>query len=76
MWYDNWHPLGPLLSRFGSWMVYDAACSIHSEVEIYVDGLDWRIPRAVSSELLQITANWATYRPNASLNDVSSLNDV
>lgn len=25
VWFDNWHPCGPMLKRFGSGLVYDAA---------------------------------------------------
>ena len=25
LWYDNWHPLGPLLDKFGNRVVYDVA---------------------------------------------------
>lgn len=35
-WYDKWHPLGPLIKRFGNRIVYDAASRCNAKMEEFV----------------------------------------
>ena len=41
LWYDNWHPLGPFLDRFGPRVAYDAALSLNVRVSDVIVGESW-----------------------------------
>ena len=54
LWYNNWHPLGPLLNKFGQRVVYDAALSINARVSVIVEGDRWHWPLTNTMELMEI----------------------
>ena len=54
LWYDNWHPLGPLLDKFGQRVVYDAALNLHAKVSTIIDGETWHWPSTNTLELMEI----------------------
>ena len=54
LWFDNWHPLGPLLDRFGYRVIYDAALPLTSKVKDVIAGGEWRWPRTNTIELMEI----------------------
>ena len=56
LWNDNWHPLGPLLERFGSKVLYDAALPNNALVADIIRDLNWNLPAANTLELNSITA--------------------
>ena len=51
MWYDNWHPLGSLLDKFGQRVVYDATLSVNSRVSTVIEGDVWHWPLTNTLEL-------------------------
>ena len=54
LWYDDWHPLGPLLDRYGQRVVYDAAISLNAKVSTIIDGQVWHWPMTNTLELMEI----------------------
>ncbi|XP_058222497.1 uncharacterized protein LOC131332341 [Rhododendron vialii] len=45
LWWDNWHPLGPLYDRFGARVVHNVGRSLRAKVASIVENGAWRWPR-------------------------------
>ncbi|KAI8555076.1 hypothetical protein RHMOL_Rhmol05G0146400 [Rhododendron molle] len=45
LWWDNWHPLGPLYDRFGDRVVHNVGKSLRAKVASIVENGAWRWPR-------------------------------
>ena len=56
LWFDNWHPLGPLLDKFGSRIVYDSALSLHAKVKEIITDREWHWPRTNTLDLMEVRA--------------------
>jgi hypothetical protein len=58
LWFDNWHPLGPLVERFGSRIAYDSGLSIDSKVSSILNTThQWQFPITQTWELNEIRSN-------------------
>ncbi|KAL7240487.1 hypothetical protein ACSBR2_006186 [Camellia fascicularis] len=57
LWFDNWHPLGPLKQRFGDRVIYDSGSQDQAKVESIIDDWRWRWPAYQTWELNEIKAN-------------------
>ena len=57
LWYDNWHPLGPLLVKFAPRVAYDAALPLDAKVVDIIDNGVWQWPSANSPDLIEIRAH-------------------
>ena len=57
LWYDNWHPLGPLLVKFPPRVAYDAALPLDARVEEIIVNGEWLWPSANSPDLIEIRAH-------------------
>lgn len=68
MWLDNWHPFGPLFSKFGSTVVYNLGRNLHTKVATIIAGQSWHWPRcrnAVTRDILRATpVIWNLTRDN------------
>ncbi|XP_058195022.1 uncharacterized protein LOC131311543 [Rhododendron vialii] len=70
LWLDNWHPLGPLFSRFGERVVYNLGRSLFSKVASIISNDSWCWPRsrnAVTKEIIEHTPT--TLVPNSGQSD-------
>ena len=56
LWHDNWHPLGPLLERFGSKILYDTALPNNALIADIIHESNWDMPTAIMLELNAIEA--------------------
>lgn len=55
LWYDNWHPLGPLVSKFGTRIIYDSGISEDATVSaILSNNNQWKFPITQTWELNEI----------------------
>ncbi|GKU97302.1 hypothetical protein SLEP1_g10467 [Rubroshorea leprosula] len=54
LWFDFWHPTGPLLEVYGQKIVQDTAIPLQAKLSQVVQGNFWKWPPARSPELLQI----------------------
>lgn len=54
MWYDLWHPLGPLLDKFGSRIVYDSGLPLNAKVSLIVHNAGWTFPITQTWELNEV----------------------
>ena len=54
LWYDNWHPKGPLLEKYGSRVIYDAALPKDAKVAMVIQDEDWSWPITNTLELMEI----------------------
>ena len=54
LWFDNWHPLGPILEKFGNRIVYDSAIPLHAKVNVIIAGGEWHWPRTNTLELMEV----------------------
>lgn len=54
LWYDNWHPKGPLISVYGDRIIYDAGLANNTMVCDVVEGENWRWPVANSWALMDM----------------------
>ncbi|KAK9275845.1 hypothetical protein L1049_023118 [Liquidambar formosana] len=52
LWHDNWHPLGPLLPRFGTGVIYDAAIPLDAKVSYIIVANAWNWPLSSTGELM------------------------
>lgn len=64
VWYDNWHPLGPLKQRFVGRIIYDAGSTEKAKMCEYVNQNGWNMPHPVSSDLLAVVNQLPGYSPN------------
>ncbi|KAI9174132.1 hypothetical protein LWI28_012433 [Acer negundo] len=69
LWFDNWHPDGPLLLKWSPHVVYDSGLPINAAVNTIVLGDSWRWPVAMSIDLVEIRSRMPTYNPNSDLED-------
>lgn len=51
MWFDSWHPLDPLVKRFGQRIIYDCASSRWAKLSNFVNNGVWQFPIPVSTDL-------------------------
>lgn len=54
LWYDNWHPLGSLRSKYGDRLIYDTALDSNSKVRSIVTDSGWQWPNDSSWEVQEI----------------------
>ena len=54
LWFDNWHPMGPIVDIMGERVIYDSGLERMARVAAIVDGSSWRWPPAQSTDLLQL----------------------
>ncbi|GKV25846.1 hypothetical protein SLEP1_g35229 [Rubroshorea leprosula] len=54
LWYDFWHPNGPLIEVYGQKIVYDAAIPSQAKLSQVIQGDFWKWPPTRSPALLQI----------------------
>lgn len=58
LWHDNWHPLGPLVARFGNRIIYDSGLSDDAKVSTILSRSNhWKFPISQTWELNDIRAN-------------------
>ncbi|KAK3184843.1 hypothetical protein Dsin_032129 [Dipteronia sinensis] len=69
LWFGNWHPDGPLLSKWSPRVVYDLGLPIHATVSSIVHGDSWSWPAAMSIDLFEIRSRMPSYNPNSNVND-------
>ncbi|KAK3212634.1 hypothetical protein Dsin_017340 [Dipteronia sinensis] len=69
LWFDNWHPDGPLLSKWSSRVVYDSGLPIHATVSSIVHGDSWSWLTAMSIDLFEIRSRMPSYNPNSNMDD-------
>ena len=69
LWYDNWHPLGPLLDRFGPRVTYDAALNLNARVSDVINGGRWDWPIANTFELMEIREQMSNLPAPSTSND-------
>ena len=63
LWFDNWHPLGPLFDKFGARIVYDSAIPLHAKVNVIIDGGEWHWPRTNTLELMEVRSGMHSLPP-------------
>ena len=54
LWFDNWHPMGPLLDHFGERIIYDSALKRDSKVAVIVKDEEWKWPSARTIQLMEL----------------------
>ncbi|GKU92455.1 hypothetical protein SLEP1_g6177 [Rubroshorea leprosula] len=70
LWYDSWHPKGPLIEAYGQKIVRDAAIPSQAKLSHVIQGDYWKWPPARSPELLQIQiALCGMLYPNQAMED-------
>ncbi|KAK3218471.1 hypothetical protein Dsin_012441 [Dipteronia sinensis] len=69
LWFDNWHPDGPFLSKWSSRIVYDSGLPIHTIVSSIVHGDSWSWPATMSIDLFEIRSRMPSYNPNSNVDD-------
>ena len=70
LWFDNWHPDGPIRSKWSSRVIYDSGLPINAKVNAIVRGDNWRWPVAMSIDLAEIKSRMPSYNPNSLLDDI------
>lgn len=44
LWFDNRHPLGPIVQKYGSRICYDAAIPVYAKVNTIIEENRWKWP--------------------------------
>lgn len=57
LWYDNWHLLGSLWTRFGNTIQYDTALNCATKVTAIVDNYAWKWPSVNTLEVKELIAS-------------------
>ncbi|XP_028119111.1 uncharacterized protein LOC114316615 [Camellia sinensis] len=70
LWFDNWHPIGPLWNKFGDRIIYDSALNSDTKVSKIIDGSSWKWPFPNSWEIQElISSTLVCFHPNPSSTD-------
>lgn len=54
LWFDNWHPLGPLYAKFGHRVLYDSGLPKEATVSLIIHNSRWAFPVTQTLELNEI----------------------
>ena len=54
VWWDNWHPLGPLAKRFGNRIIYDSGMGKNAKVKELIENGEWKWPVANSHDMMEV----------------------
>lgn len=57
LWHDNWHPLGPVMEKFGSHIVDDPGLSIQANVSDIIEEGHWKWPEVNSGDQIELKEN-------------------
>ncbi|KAK3229959.1 hypothetical protein Dsin_001840 [Dipteronia sinensis] len=68
-WFNNWHPDGPLISKWSPCVVYDSCLPLNATVNAIVLGDSWSWPTAMSIDLVKIRSRMHSYNPNSNIED-------
>ncbi|KAL7229757.1 hypothetical protein ACSBR2_008296 [Camellia fascicularis] len=72
LWYDNWHPLGPLWNKFRDRIIYDSALNSETKVSQIIDGSFWKWPIPNSWEIQELISSTPVgCKPNPSSSDTA-----
>ncbi|KAK2653187.1 hypothetical protein Ddye_013043 [Dipteronia dyeriana] len=69
LWFDNWHPDGPLLFKWSSHGVYDSGLPLNATVNAIILVDSWNWPAAMSIDLVEIKSRMPSYNPNSNIED-------
>ncbi|KAH7836205.1 hypothetical protein Vadar_033678 [Vaccinium darrowii] len=70
LWYDNWHPLGPLALKFGHRVIYDSGLTKVATVSAIIRNSRWCLPITQTLELNELRdAMSSAPSPNHELED-------
>ena len=61
--------MGLLLKEFDSRIVYDAASNRNAKMANFIVYNEWRKPRHLSIDLIQVLHTWPNYTPNENIRD-------
>lgn len=67
LWFDNWHPLGPLLQKFEPRIIYDPGLSQETKVAAIMSGTQWAFPVTQTFEFLTLDPTLDTNRQVSSV---------
>lgn len=71
LWFDYWHPIGPLICKYGERKLVDSRLGRGAKVSTIVDGKDWKWPVSQSIDLLELQrATPVNLKPDNSRRDV------
>lgn len=54
LWFDNWHPLGPLAHKFGPRVIYNTGLTKEATVAAIIRGSSWGLPITQTLEINEI----------------------
>ncbi|KAK2654980.1 hypothetical protein Ddye_008032 [Dipteronia dyeriana] len=69
LWFDNWHPDGPLFLKWSPRVVYDSGFPLNATVNAIVLVDSWNWPAAMSIDLVEIRSRMPSYNSNSNLED-------
>lgn len=71
LWFDYWHPIGPLICKYGERKLVSSRLGRGAKVSTIVDGKDWKWPVSQSIDLLELQrATPVNLKPDNSRRDV------
>ena len=64
LWYDNWHPRGPLILNWDHRIIVDSGLSQEAKVSSIICNNQWQWPRSPTVDLCDISSTMPSYAPN------------
>ncbi|XP_062147964.1 uncharacterized protein LOC133856896 [Alnus glutinosa] len=68
LWYDNWHPDGHLIEKYGYRAIYDAGSNVDARVSYIIRNGDWFWPSAHSDNIVAIQCRLSEVEIGAAAN--------
>ena len=66
LWFDYWHPIGPIAEVLGERIIYDSGLGRQVRVASIIDGSSWCWPHARSAALIDLARSMPTdFIPNS-----------
>jgi hypothetical protein len=70
LWFDNWHPLGPIAHKFGSRVIYNFGFTKNATVDAIIRGSNWSFPIIRNRDLNEIRDALSSLpKPNQEMED-------
>ncbi|KAH7845388.1 hypothetical protein Vadar_001417 [Vaccinium darrowii] len=68
LWFDDWHPLGPLAERFGPRIIYDSGLPRDAKVSAIIKNSKWAFPITQTIELNEVRSSMSSLpEPNLTI---------
>lgn len=72
LWYDNWHPLGPFIDKFGPRIIYDSGIPRDATVSHIMRSSSWVFPITQTPDLNEVRGELPHFPSSRSGADINA----